>query len=62
LATPGRDLSRQVRPVSVDQGTVWLDLLVVSEADKEKPHDEQKPTQPLTLTFTIKDGAFAAAQ
>jgi hypothetical protein len=52
----------KVESVSVDQGTVSLDLLVVSEADKEKPHYEQKPTEPLTLTFTIKDGAFAATE
>jgi hypothetical protein len=52
----------KVESVSVDKGKVSLDLLVVSDADKQKPHYEQKPTQPLTFTFAIQDGAFVAQQ
>lgn len=47
-----------VESLSVDDDTISVDLLVVSDADKQLPHYQQKPTQPLTLTFKIEDGAF----
>jgi hypothetical protein len=61
-ASPVYQQDASVESVSVANGTVTVDLLVVSEADKDKPHYAQTLTQPLTLTFRIADGAFVAVQ
>jgi len=51
-----------IESLAIEGGTVSLDLLVVSEADKELIRAAQTPTAPLTLKFTVENGAFVAAQ
>jgi hypothetical protein len=48
----------KVQSVSVDNGVVTLNLLIVSDADQQLPHYEQTPTQPASFTFQIKNGMF----
>jgi hypothetical protein len=55
---PAAQEDASLQSLSVDNGAVTVMLLVVSDADKQLPHSEQKPTQPLTLRFTIEDGKF----
>lgn len=50
-----------VQSLSVAEGVVTVKLLVVSDADKLRPHYEQKLTEPLTLRFKIEDGKFVEA-
>jgi len=61
-AGPAYESDSSVESLSIDDGTVSLNLLVVSDADKELPHYAQKLTQPLTLKFTINDGNFVKAE
>lgn len=61
-ASPAYEEDASVETLSVDDGTVSLDLLVVSDTDRELPHYEQKLTQPLTLKFTIDNGKFVKAE
>jgi len=61
-AGPAYESDSSVASLSVDDGTVSLDLLVVSDADRELPHVAQKPTRPLTLKFAIGDGKFVKAE
>ena len=57
-ATTAYEEDSSVESLSIENGTVVLKLLVVSEADKELPHYEQKPSEPLTLRFKIEGGEF----
>lgn len=52
----------KVESLSLENGIVSIDLLVVSEADKQLPHYQQKLTEPLTLKFKIENGALVETQ
>lgn len=43
----------KIQSVSLHDGVIMLSLLVVSQADMQKPHYAQTPTQPETLQFYI---------
>ena len=45
----------EVKSVTLKNGVVTLNLLVVSDADLQKPHYEQTPTVPRTLKFAVNE-------
>ena len=57
-ADPAYREDASVQSLSVAKGVITVKLLVVGDADKLRPHYEQKLTQPLTLRFKVEDGAF----
>lgn len=52
----------KVESVSVANGVVTLKLLVVSQADLQKPHYAQTPTEPKTLKFAVNGYWLTALQ
>ena len=49
-----------VQSMSIQNGIVTVNLLVVSPADQNLPHYEQIPTQPLALRFKIQGDQLVA--
>lgn len=52
----------RVDSLSLAGGIVTVKLLVISESDKQLPHYQQKPTEPLTLDLKIENGTFVGRQ
>lgn len=63
LPDTSADVDRtQIRSLSVNHGVLFVNLLVVSEADQHLPHYKQRPTKAKTVCYKLTNGKLMKAE